>query len=76
MTPRDAQAAIALPSASPCPFCSHDDLEILAVHTTNGNEAVLCLGCGALGPEAATPILAVCNWNSAPRAFPVLTVGC
>ena len=49
----------------PCPFCSHDDVEIDEVGICE--YAVDCPECRAIGPITGSVMEAINEWNRAPR---------
>ena len=54
---------------APCPFCSHDDIEIGEV--SPAEFAIDCPECRAIGPIRGTPMDAIEAWNT--RQPPLIT---
>lgn len=57
-----------LPKRKPCPFCAHETIRTVENRTRSGNYvysySCLCEACGAMGPTAKEPRLAIGNWNA------------
>ncbi len=49
----------------PCPFCGRKDATTpFPFHPQNGANVIACRGCGAEGPDCATPEDAAERWNT------------
>jgi Lar family restriction alleviation protein len=56
--------------AGPCPFCGNDQTTLADVHTANQNpykHSVVCMNCGASGPNATTKGWAIKAWTKFPN---------
>jgi endogenous inhibitor of DNA gyrase (YacG/DUF329 family) len=64
-TTRVASKDDAMEEMRSCPFCAHDDLEVIVVDETTHVLAVRCPECGTIGPRsgAANPANAAFAWN-------------
>ena len=65
---RAAEARLAGPALSPCPFCGSSALRV-----SSAGHSVFCRSCNALGPPGSDDASAAAAWNRALRTADTIT---